>query len=144
MIAVTCSLRLGIVYIPTLAKVFEGFYEHVDPVAVIPVTDGTALEEGLLSALARGNPLAPQGQRAARVTPILKYTRFKTQSELYKKLRSWSISQDDGLFEVIPWKPVKPRGLGVDKATIRKFPRGTTAEEVCRGIVEILQTAPPE
>ena len=44
---ITCVLKDGVVYLPTVAKTEAGFYMDREPVALVPVTNPDALRQAL-------------------------------------------------------------------------------------------------
>jgi hypothetical protein len=83
MMLVTCTLKNGIVYVPTNAKTEAGFYMHQEPVAVIPAANTDALRRAFLDVMERGNQVIPTPKPNAFPPPVLpKYAGAKSWSAL--------------------------------------------------------------
>jgi hypothetical protein len=55
----TCTLKDGIVYVPTIVKTEAGFYMHHEPVAVVPVANTDALWRAFHDVMEKGNEIVP-------------------------------------------------------------------------------------
>jgi len=54
---ITCYLRKGIVYVPTMARRASGpIYTDVEPMAISSLDDSIAVRQALRESLKRGNP----------------------------------------------------------------------------------------
>jgi hypothetical protein len=62
---VTCTLKNGIVYVPTNVKTEAGFYMHREPVAVVPAANTDALRRAFRDVMEKGNETVPTPKRNA-------------------------------------------------------------------------------
>jgi hypothetical protein len=136
-------LRNGIVYLPTMGKMGEGFYRGVEPVAVVPAANIEELRQTLLALAARGNPSVPMLRRSEHPPAVLlKYARVKTWSAFDRSASLWSISEKDGSYEIHGYK-THPSGRGSVRDPNQKttFPQGSTVGQVIDRMIRILQDA---
>ena len=135
-------LKNGTVYVPTVAKLSDGFYRDIEPVAVVATSNAEGLRQALSGAVARGNPrasLLPRGQWPPPV--VLKYAGVKSWSSFERDMSIWGLEEKGGAFSIIG-KRKKPDGAVVDdpEQTI-KFAPGTRVEHVIDRMTMILQAA---
>jgi hypothetical protein len=136
------SLRMGIVYVPTMGEMDKGFYRGVEPVAVIPASNADALRQALRATIARGNPHVPMLPRREWPSPVvLKYAGVKNWSIFERGMRLWSITERDEEFQIAEQKKQSDRMWRDDPDQIVSFPPGTPADEVIERMVAILQDA---
>ena len=136
----TCYLRNGVVYIPTLGKVEAGFYQNIEPTAVVPVSRGLELKQALLDTMARGNPLVPIAPRGDVFTsPVLKYAGVKSWTAFAKGTISTSVDQKDGHYQIIGKKKRPDRGWEEDPAQTITLPADATLDDVCEQLISTLQ-----
>jgi len=136
-------LRNGVVYVPTMGKMGEGFYRGIEPVAVVPAAKTDELHQALLATIARGNPGAPILQRSAYPPPVLlKYARLKSWSAFERGSVLWSLGDKDGHYEINRYKK-HPAGKGFVRDPKHKmtFQSGSTVDEVIDRMIAILQDA---
>jgi hypothetical protein len=136
-------LRNGIVYLPTMGKMDEGFYRGIEPVAVVPVAKTDELHQALLATIVRGNPSTPILRRSAYPPAVLlKYARLKSWSAFERSSALWSLGEKDGHYEINQYKN-HPAGKGLVRDPRQKmtFQSGLTVDEVVDRMIAILQDA---
>jgi hypothetical protein len=105
----TCTLKNGIVYVPTNVKTEAGFYMHAEPVAVVPAADTDALRRAFHNVMEEGNKIVPTPKRDAFPPPILpKYAGVKSWSAFMKGASYWAINKDNGNYDILPSLPKRP------------------------------------
>ncbi|HEV7672982.1 MAG TPA: hypothetical protein VGQ12_00485 [Candidatus Angelobacter sp.] len=128
------------VYVPTVAKTEAGFYQTIEPVAVVKLCDGRGLMNVLKTMLLKGNPIIPTPKPAARATSvILKYSPIKSLSKFDKEAAYWQIYEKGGIYEFGPLKRRTDRGWEEDPKQMRKMPPGSTLDDVVNQVVESVQ-----
>ena len=135
-------LKNGTVYVPTVAKMSDGFYRDIEPVAVVAASNTEALRLALSAAIARGNPSAPMLPRRQWPQPVvLKYAGEKSWASFEHDMSLWGLEEKSGVFSIIG-KRKKPGGAVVDdpEQTIKSAP-GTRVEQVIDRMTAILQAA---
>jgi hypothetical protein len=133
-------LRKGILYVPTMGKMDEGFYRGVEPVAVISASNSEGVRECLRGAVARGNPAVPMLPRRKIPPPILlKYAGVKSWSAFERGMSSWTVKKQDGIFQIAGQIKHTDRMWRDDPDQIISFPPSTHADEVIERMVAILQ-----
>jgi hypothetical protein len=140
---VTCTLKNGIVYVPTNVKTEAGFYMHAEPVAVVPAANTDALWRAFHNVMEEGNKIVPTPKRDAFPPPVLpKYAGEKSWSAFMKGASYWAINKDNGNYDILPYRK-DPEGGGwvADRKRISQFPPGTTSEQVIERMIKIIQTA---
>jgi len=139
---ITCYLRRGIVYIPTVARrATSPIYTNIEPIAVIPLEDLDAVRQALRESLKKGNPIIPDPDpQELRAPPIiLKYAGVRSLSAFFRSTSTWSIRDDDGLFKITVYRK-HPKGYWEpDPSQEIKFPQGTTVDNVIDRMMAILQ-----
>jgi hypothetical protein len=139
---ITCYLRKGIVYVPTMARRASGpIYTDVEPMAISSLDDSIAVRQALRESLKRGNPIIPDRDPQAREAPpvVLKYASVRSWSAFFRSAWTWSIRDDDGLFKIIGYRK-HPKGYWEqDIENEISFPLGTTVDEVIDRVIGILQ-----
>ena len=138
----TCYLRKGTVYFPTYGKVPGGPYRMVEPITVVPVTDGEALRQALRETIARGNPKVPNLLSKDWPPPLLpQYAGVKNQTAFDRGVAVWWLYEKDGLYKITGLKDGPIRGQVVDHEREEEFPPGTSVETVIDRMIAILQSA---
>ena len=135
-------LRKGILYLPTMGKMEEGFYRGVEPVAVVPISNTTEVREALQTMISRGNPIVPMLRRREIPPPVLlKYAGVKSWSEFERGMKFWNIKDREGVFQILV-EAKQPEGFWKPdpKQTIT-FPAGTKPDDVIDRMITILQSA---
>ena len=133
-------LRAEIVYVPTVAK-REGAYTHIEPVAVVPVTDTEALRQALLDAVARKNIVVPVPKGKWPAPVLLKYAGVKSWSAFARNGWPWSIEEQDGIHEIIGYR-MHPKGYWEqDPHQKTPFRAAATIDDVVDRMIAILQEA---
>lgn len=135
-------LKNGTVYVPTVAKMSDGFYRDVEPVAVVAALNTEALRQALFGAIARGNPSAPMLPRRKWPQPVvLKYAGEKSWSSFERDMSLWGLEEKSGVFRIIG-KSKKSNGTMADdpEQTIL-FVHGTAVDRVIDRMIETLQAA---
>lgn len=138
----TCYLKKRTVYFPTMVSQGIARYMDVDPVAVVPVMDTEGLRRAMLNTIPKENPFrAPTVEDARKQPVILKYTGDKSWSAFMRGASSWSIYEEDGIFQIEPYR-VHPKGYWEpDRDNFIKFPSGTSVDVVIDRMIAILQSA---
>jgi hypothetical protein len=137
-----CYLRKGIVYIPTMGMMDKGLYRHIEPVAVVPLSNTDALRRAFAETIARGNPKVPIPKRSEYPLPVLlKYAGLKSWRSFARNTSTWAIDERNGIFKIIGYQSDPPNGWTEDKDNVETFPSGTTAEDVIDRMIAILQEA---
>jgi len=135
-------LKNGTVYVPTVAKMSDGFYRDIEPVAVVAASNAEALRLALSNAIACGNPDAPTLPRRQWPQPVvLKYAGEKSWSSFERDMSLWGLEEKGGAFSIIG-KRKKPDGAVIDdpERTV-KFAPGTGVNRVVDRMTTILQAA---
>jgi hypothetical protein len=139
---ISCTLRDGIVYVPTVAKTEAGFYMNREPVAAVPAADTTALQRALRDAMRKGNATIPTPKRTEYPPPVLpKYAGLKSWSEFMQGASEWKILERNGNYKIVPYCE-DPEGSGSwleNSAHKIEFPPGSTIDDVIDRMIAILQ-----
>jgi len=135
-------LRKGIVYVPTMGKMDEGFYRGVEAAAVVPVSNTDEVRQALHATIARGNPIVPILRRSEIPPPVLlKYAGIGRWSAFERGLLFWEIIEDDGTFRIAGQRK-QPDGMWRDDPEqIITLPPSATADDVVERMIAILQAA---
>jgi hypothetical protein len=135
-------LRKGVVYLPTMGKMDEGFYRGVDPVAAVPASDIEGVRQALRATMARGNPAVPMLRRREIPPPILlKYAGVKSWSAFERGMLFWDITEKDGKLKIAGQRKEADRMWRDDPEQIITFAQGATVDEVIDRMIAILQDA---
>jgi hypothetical protein len=129
-------LRKGQAFIPTMAQTEAGFYMGIEPVEVVDASDGRAIEDALLRAVERGNPIVPTPTRDNfPADPLLKYAKVKSTATFEKSSQSWKLSKRGDAYLIAPYRPLKSGGSEEDIDRTEAIP---VAEESLTSIVHRL------
>jgi hypothetical protein len=139
---VSCTLKNGFVYLPTVAKTEAGFYIKREPVAVVRAVDTGGLRRALRDVLAKENIVIPAPKRDAfPPSVLLKYTGEKTWAAFMRGASEWDIYEKDGNYQITPYQK-DPQGgqswVPVSDGKIT-FPSGVTANDVIERMIAIVQ-----
>lgn len=127
---------------PTVAKTEAGFYQTIEPVAVVKLSDDQGLINVLKAMLLKGNPIIPTPKPAGLATsPILKYAPIKSLSKFDKEAAYWHIYEKDGIYEFGPLKRRTDRGWEEDPERMRKMPPDSTVDHVVNEVVKSVQAS---
>jgi hypothetical protein len=138
-------LRMGLVYVPTTAMVQRGFYQIIEPVAVVPVPNTLAIQRALAETMERGNPKVPAPDPSDRTPPALvKYAGVKTWGSFVRNASVWGIDEQEREFKILGYRRDPPKGWTRDKTKDETFPAGTSAAEAIDRMIAILQKAAAE
>ncbi len=140
----TCTLKDGIVYVPTVVKTKAGFYMRREPVAVVPVANTDALWRAFHDVMEKGNETVPTPKRDAFPPPVLpKYAGAKSWAAFMRGASEWAINVDNGNYEVVPYRkdPEGGQAWVADKEHKMQFPAGTTRDKVIEQMIAIIQAA---
>lgn len=130
------------VYVPTLAKTEAGFYQEIEPVVVVKLSDGQELKNVLKAMLLKGNPVIPTPKPTGRATsPMLKYSPIKSLSKFDKEASYWQIYEKGGIYEFGPLKRRTDRGWEEDPDRMRKMPPESTVDDVVDQVVKCVQAS---
>jgi hypothetical protein len=140
----SCTLKGGIVYVPTVARTEAGFYMIREPVAVVPAANTETLRRALHDVMARGNAIIPTPKRNAYPPPVLpRYAGEKTWSAFMRGASEWKIREKNGNYQIVQYRE-NPKGDGSwvqDLDRKIEFPPGTTIDDVIDRMIAILQDA---
>jgi hypothetical protein len=135
-------LRKGVLYVPTMGKMGEGFYRGVEPVAVAPLSNKAEVQKALQTTIARGNPIVPMLRRAEIPPPVLlKYAGVKRWSEFERGMTFWTIKEKGGSFRIAGQSKHADGGWRDDREQITSLPPGTEVGELVDRFIAILQDA---
>jgi hypothetical protein len=141
---VTCTLKDGVVYVPTVAKTQAGFYMRREPVAVVPAADTDALRRAFQDVMQRGNEIIPTPKRDAYPAPVLpKYAGAKSWAAFMSGASEWTINEGNENYEVVPYRkdPEGSQAWVADNEHKMQFPAGTTRDQVIEHVIKIVQAA---
>lgn len=133
-------LKNGTVYVPTVAKMSDGFYRDIEPVAVVAASNTEPLRQALSGAVTRGNPSVPMLPRGEWPQPVvLKYAGEKSWSSFERDMSLLGLEEKNGVFRIIG-KRKKPDGAVVDdpEQTIT-FAHETGLDRVIDSMIATLQ-----
>ena len=131
------TVRKGQAFIPTMAQTEAGFYMRIDPVEVVDASDRKAVEDAMLRAIARGNPIVHTPTRDNFPEDVLlKYTRVKSLSTFEKLAQTWKFSKGQGAYLIAPYRPLKSGGSEEDPEKTEAIPTEESLESAVRGLVE--------
>jgi hypothetical protein len=135
-------LRKGILYLPTMGKMEEGFYRGVEPVAVVQMSNTSEVRSALQTMFSRGNPIVPMLRRSEIPPPVLlKYAGVKRWSEFERGMKFWNIKDRDGVFQILV-EAKQPEGFWkADPKQTITLPPGTSVGEMIDRMIGILQNA---
>jgi hypothetical protein len=138
-------LRKGIVYLPTVGKMGQGFYRNIEPVAKIPVVNTDALHQAIAAALKAGNPEVPIPPRRNWPRPIIpKHAGVKSWSAFEHGMQLWSLEEKDSTL-VFDTHFKSPNRMWVRTPEKQiSFAAATPANEVIGHVVATLQKAAGE
>jgi hypothetical protein len=132
-----CYLRNGIVYIPTVGRVDEGFYRSIDPVTIVPVSDTMGLQNALRGTMTRGNPNIANLPGSELVLP--RSAGVKTWTAFARGALTWNIREQEGTWQIIGQRKRSDRGWENDPNQIIALPTGAGVDEVCNRLISVLQ-----
>ncbi len=141
---VSCTLRKGKVYLPTVAKTTAGFYMKREPVTVVAAADTNELRRALQEVMAKGNALIPTPKRNAFPPPVLpKYAGEKTWAAFMQGASEWDIYQKNETYQITPYRkdPEGGRSLVADADHRIIFPPKAPVGEVIDRMIAIIQNA---
>ncbi|HUJ09765.1 MAG TPA: hypothetical protein VL171_07040, partial [Verrucomicrobiae bacterium] len=132
-------LRHGVVYVPTVAKRDIAVYTDIEPVAVVPVTNGEGLRCALLDTIARKNVAVPVPKGKWPPPVLLKYSGVKTWSAFARGASTWNIEEKDGKYQIEGYR-THPKGYWEEDPDQKiEFPAGTSVDTVIERMIGILQ-----
>jgi hypothetical protein len=135
-------LKNGTVYVPTVAKMGDGFYRDIEPVAVVAASNTEALRQALSGAITRGNPSAPTLPRRQWPPPVvLKYAGAKNWSSFERDMSLWGLEEKDGAFTIIGKRKRDDGTVVDDLEQTMKFTSRTALDHVIDRMTAILQAA---
>ncbi|HTR42487.1 MAG TPA: hypothetical protein VMH87_12810 [Pseudomonadales bacterium] len=142
-------LRDDVVYVPTVAQAESGghlgYFMDIDPVKVVSATDTEALQDAVIEAMRKGNPIVPAPTRATFPEPVLlKYAKTKSWSAFEKNTLVWTISEKDGNYEIKPKRRRADRGWEDDPTKSEVLPPGTTLNVVAQRLASLVYRAAEE
>src|SRR5215469_4752302 len=113
----TCTLKNGIVDVPTNVKTEAGFYMRHEPVAVVPAANTDALRHAFYD--------------------------VESWSAFMRGASEWAINEDGGNYDIVPYRkdPEGSQAWVADKKHNTQFPAGTTRDQVIDQMIKIIQAA---
>jgi len=138
----SCTLKNGIVYVPTTVKTEAGFYMRHEPVAVVPAANTDALQRAFHDVMERGNQIVPTPKPNAFPPPVLpKYAGVKSWSAFMRGASEWAINEDNGNYDIVSYQkdPEGGQGWVADKKHKTQFAAGTTRDQVIDQMIKIIQ-----
>jgi hypothetical protein len=139
---VECYLREGTVYVPTVVRrASSPIYNIIEPIPVVPLNNPDAVRAALLNSLNRGNAIVPDPDPRDRDAPpaILKYARVRSWSAFFRTAFSWSITQEDGVYQIQGHRKHPKGSWEEDQSQKVQFPRQATHQDVIDRILAILR-----
>jgi len=137
---ISCYLRRGIVYIPTMGKISKGHYSGDEPVAVVPVSNTDGLRRALRETIARGNPPAPDLPRDQIPPPsIPKYASVKDWNTFARGTQTWDIDEREGVTKISGYQKRSRGGWVPDPAQTVTMPPGSTVDDAINRMIAVLQ-----
>jgi hypothetical protein len=130
----------GKAYIPTCAKAEAGFYVHVEPFEVVPVSDSCAFAAALSQTLKRGNPVVPTPRDRNAKPWVLKYAGLKTWAAFEKRAACWGVKFVAGDWEFGPYKRRSDRGWEEDPSRILRSPADSSMDDVAGLVAKSVQS----
>jgi len=128
-----------------LAKTIDGLYITVEPIAVLPVGNTQGFSQVLHDMMLRGNPTIPRVDfRTYNEPGLLEATGLKSWTTFYRGNNVWSVDESDGIYSICVNRREKHGGWVDDLSQKITFPSGTSLDEVCARIVEIVQAKAKE
>ena len=130
---VSCTLKGGIVYLPVVVKTEAGFYMLREPVAVVPAANTDALWRAFQEMMDNETEIVPTPKRNAYPPPVLpKFAGAKNWSAFMKGAAVWWISEENGIYEIIPYRkdPEGSKAWVEDKDNKTQFAPGITREQL--------------
>jgi len=139
---ISCYLRRGIVYIPTVGKSDRGSFRYIDPVETVPVLDTAELRKAFRDVTARGNPSIPTLRREDHTESVVaKAAGVKTYTAFANRALSWTIENEDNAIRIKGQKKL-PRGGWVDDPdSIVVLQNCTDQGEMIEELIRIVQAA---
>lgn len=130
------------VFVPTTGRLDQPVYREMEPVEVIPLSNTDGVRRALLSAIARGNPPAPHYPPGKNPLPIVaKYAGAKTWSAFARGTLTWTIGQNDGIYQIESYRRDQKGYWEQDPDQKIVFPSQTSVDTVIESMISILQQA---
>lgn len=130
-------LRKGKAFIPTMAQTEAGFYVGIEPVEVVDVSDRLGVEDAMLRAINRGNPVIPTPTRDSFPEPVLlKYANMKSLAAFERSSESWKLSKREGAYLLAPYRPGKNGGSEEDPDRTEAIPAEMPLIAIVHRLVE--------
>jgi hypothetical protein len=109
-----------------------GFYMGIEPVEVIDAPDRLGVEQALIRAVNRGNPVVPTPTRENYPEdPLLKHAKVKSLSIFEKSAQSWKLSKREGAYLIAPYRASNDGGAEEDVDRTEAVP-GQEPFGICR------------
>jgi hypothetical protein len=135
-----CYLKQSLVYVPTVGR-RGGAYTDIEPVTVVSVANNEGLRIAFLETMARKNISVPPIKGKWLPPVLLKYARVKTWAAFARGAATWSIVDDDGVYQICGHR-MHPKGYWVEDPEQKiEFPAGTSVDVVIDRMIAILQEA---
>jgi hypothetical protein len=120
-----------------MAKTEAGFYMGIEPVEVVDVADQTGVEDALIRAVNKGNPVVPTPARDNYPEdPLPKAAGVKSLATFEKSAQSWKLSKRDGAYLIAPYRPRKEGGAEEDLERTEAVPTEEALESVVHRLVQ--------
>ncbi|MFZ0423219.1 MAG: hypothetical protein WAL80_10120 [Xanthobacteraceae bacterium] len=135
-------LRTGVLYLPTMGKMAEGFYRGVEPVAVVSASGIDAVRQALEATISRGNPIVPMLRRSEWKPPVLlKYAGVRSWSAFERGMLFWTIKDNNASFRIAGQRKTSNGMWNDDPEQMVIFPPEATTDDMIERMVAILQKA---
>lgn len=130
-------VRKGKAYVPTMARTDAGFYLATEPIEVVDTADRQEVENAIMRAITRGNPVVPTPSRDNYPPdPLLKSANVKSVSTFEKSAERWQLARAKGVYEIVPYKRMKPAGAVEDREQTELVPDSEPLPVVVHRLVE--------
>ena len=130
-------VRQGKVYIPQIART-EGPYLATEPVDVLDTSDRNAIEQSLLRAVERGNPVIPLPPRDAYPKYVLlKYANVKSLSAFERTAEHWQLEKTRDAYVIIPMLRAERSSFVPDMEHSERFPLDTPITAVIHRLLDL-------
>ena len=124
-------------YVPTMARTEAGFYMGMEPIEVVDTSERQEVENAVMRAITRGNPVVPTPSRDNYPeSPLLKRANVKSLSTFEKSAQTWKLAKNNGAYEIVPYKRVKTAGALEDRERTEVLPDSELLPVVVHRLVE--------
>ena len=125
----------GAYYLPTVVRSVDGVVGIDDQIVVVPAGDRAKLAEEIELKAVAGNPTLTRADfRATSDNSLITLLRFPNRQAFFTNTRRWSITERDGQYQLIPFKPASFRGVIEDYDRAESLNPATFANEAAERI----------